>query len=167
MLINYTKLESLKHLLFENNCVFPQKQCLVHMVTMAQVALAENVHFSLLSGVFYQAFFTVFELHLLWNFIIQNVPCFLKFGLNVSESNTVPNFLHEALSADSLNLIDQDLFLCEVFLFTGGFTPIFPCCKLDTRGFSFLLLAGMLQAKKNSLFEPSISNNIRNSLISF
>ena len=56
------------------------------MVAMAQVTLPQNVDLGLLSCVFNQAFFTVFEFHLLGDLIVEDVTSLFKLALNIAES---------------------------------------------------------------------------------
>jgi hypothetical protein len=144
VLIDEAKLKSLQHLLLENDSVFPQQQRFVSMVAMSQVTLAQNVHFSLLSRVFDQALFTVLQLLLLRDLVIENVTGFLVLRLNVAKPDRIEGLLHQSFGPDCVNFVDKLLFLVKVLVFARSFAPVLPLGKLAASVLSLLLLASVL-----------------------
>lgn len=137
------------------------------MVAVTQVALSQNVHLRLLSRILDQAFLSVLELLLLRNLVVEDVSCLLILGLNITKPDGVPGLLHQSFCSDGVDLVNQFLFLVEVLVLTRCFAPILPLGELTGGVLSLLLLASMLKAQENSLFEPCVGDDVRNALVSF
>jgi len=50
----------MQNLFMERYCIFPDQDSFIHMITVSQVALTQDMEFSLTISILNQAFFSVF-----------------------------------------------------------------------------------------------------------
>ena len=113
--------------------VLPDQHGPVHHVAVAEIALPEHVEFAAGGRVLNQTCLSVLELFSFGDLRLEKIARHLKLVLNVAELHRIIALFHQSFHSESLNLIDEGLFLLVVLVLSCSVTPVLPRCEFKVR----------------------------------
>ena len=101
-----------------------------------------------------------------WDFIFELLSSCLEFIVDIAISDGVKALFEEHFSSSSFNFLNEELFLEEVFVLSGGLAPLLPGFELDNLMIRLRVENGKLHGQENLLFEPHLCDELTHIVIS-